>query len=259
MKILYISTSFSTITHTFITREISVLRERGNQIGLLSLRLPPKEKVASSSECDLSGERVVYPVSFLSAIGHSLHWTIKNPRGMFKAILASQSDPNDGFITKLKLLYQIMVTTTVADWVVENSFMHIHSHFASPPTTIAMFLHFLTGIPFSFTGHAADIYREPAALAPKLRFADGVVAISKFNLNHYHSIVPNLNSYRIIHCGISPAKFRFEPRKEVKSPVRIFSVGRLVTKKGFEYLVGALKELNEKEIPWVAEVAGNGP
>jgi hypothetical protein len=35
---------------------------------------------------------------------------------------------------------------------------HLHAHFAHSPTSVAMFASEISGIPFSFTAHAKDIY-----------------------------------------------------------------------------------------------------
>src|SRR5439155_754771 len=40
---------------------------------------------------------------------------------------------------------------------------HLHAHFAHDPTLVAQLTHLLTGIPFSFTAHARDLYQVPEA------------------------------------------------------------------------------------------------
>jgi glycosyltransferase involved in cell wall biosynthesis len=259
MKVLYITSSFSLITHTFITREVDALRRRGIQVDLLSLRPSPPDQVSSQPECDLAGEMVLYPVALGSIVAAKVRWLAKNPRGIWRSLCAAVSDPRDSVVTKLKLLYKIFVTATVAERIMKEGYEHIHAHFASDPATYALYLHLLTGIPFSFTGHAADIYRDPIALLPKLKLATGLVAISQFNLDYYRTLTPELRPHRVVHCGIDLGAFPLAPRPAPDDTLEIFALGRLVEKKGFRYLIEAVALLRDGGVECRARIAGPGP
>ena len=58
---------------------------------------------------------------------------------------------------------------------------HIHAHWATHPTLAAYVASRLTGIPYSFTGHAHDIYVDRTMLQEKIAGASFVVTISEFN------------------------------------------------------------------------------
>ncbi len=69
----------------------------------------------------------------------------------------------------------------------EHGITHLHAHFASVATTVARAASLLTGIPYSFTTHAKDIFHDSvvtADLARKTADADHVVAISDFNRDY---------------------------------------------------------------------------
>ena len=57
----------------------------------------------------------------------------------------------------------------------------VHAHFASHPATAAWVVHRLTGIPFSFTAHANDLFVAPVLLDRKVADARFVIAISEYN------------------------------------------------------------------------------
>lgn len=259
MKILYITTNFSSLTHTFITREIAELRRNGCEIRLLSLRDVASEKQSKNPECDLSGMHFFYPLSWLVVFSSVMKTLFARPGKLLSAAKIAVSDPDSTIRGKAKLVYQLFATTAHLDWIEKEDFDHIHSHFASPPTSIALFLHLLTGVSFSFTGHGADVFRDHSALFSKLKYANGVVAISEYNLKHYQSIQPDLQSVALVHCGIVLSDFSFRHRTEPGDPLRVLAVGRFVAKKGYADLVRALRLLSDWGIPWQADFAGEGP
>ncbi len=259
MKLLYITTNFSSLTHTFITREVQELRKNGCDVHLLSLRDIPLVKQSKHPETDLVGMRFFYPISIPALLGSVVSFLSRKPGLFFGALKIALSDPEASAREKAKLVYQMFAATRHADWVIEGEYDHIHAHFASPPTAIALFLHLLTGVSFSFTGHGADLFRDCSALWTKLTHAAGVVAISDYNLKHYRKVQPALRSSEIVHCGIVLPQFPFRQRTEPGKPVRILSVGRFVPKKGFADLIQALKKLDDRGIAWHADIAGDGP
>ena len=61
---------------------------------------------------------------------------------------------------------------------------HLHAHFATDAAFAAMLASRTTGIPFSFTAHAKDIFHQRvdrALLRQKLCEAKFVVTVSEFN------------------------------------------------------------------------------
>ena len=259
MRILYITTNFSARTHTFITREIARVRQEGHEIDLLALREIPAEMQAATPECDLSGCTYVYPVNWIAVIASFALILIQHPMNTLRILCTAVSDPRDSFATKIKLVFQFGVASRIAQGLPHRCYDLIHAHFASPPTTFAMYLGLLTGTPYSFTGHGADVYRDISALTPKVANAAGVVCISDFNRRHYTNLVPALDECEIIHCGIDLEDFRLRPAMPRDKPLTILSVGRCVPKKGFNVLLDALARLNSMGVDWQARIAGDGP
>lgn len=259
MKILYIATNFTALTHTFITREISELRRAGHTIALLSLRTHVGEQGADEPECDLDGCRFVYPLSGGELTAGLARACAASPARVARAASLLARSSGDSLRTRSKLLYQLAAAACHAPWVAGQGIEHIHAHFASSPATFALDLHLLTGIPFSFTGHAADIFREPSALKLKLERAAGVVAISDYNRRHYRSLVPDIRRIEPVHCGIDVNRHVFRHRAAAGSPLRILAIGRCVEKKGFADLVAALALLQRRGVPWTCDLVGEGP
>jgi colanic acid/amylovoran biosynthesis glycosyltransferase len=138
----------------------------------------------------------------------------------------------------------------------------IHAHFATSATTAALALSMMTGIPFSFTAHAKDIYHEsvnPKALAEKIHRARFVITVSDFNKRYLQDVLASEGwSGRILRLYNGIDLERFRPSAVDKDPELVVSVGRLVQKKGFEYLVEACKILKEQGRRFRCVIIGEG-
>lgn len=258
MHLLYIATNFGSLTNTFIAREVSALRRRGHRVDLLALRRTTRS-LAADPECDLSGCRYVYPAGGARLLLAVLWLALTRPHRWWGSVAAAVRAPGDPWRNRCKLLAQLAATATAVRQVEQLAPDLIHAHLANPPGSYALFLSLLTGIPFSFTGHAADLYRQPVGNILKLREAAGAVAISRHNLEHYRSLHPGLKQAAVIHCGVRSADFPYRRRQAPDGRMRILAVGRAVAKKGFPTLLRALAALDPVRHPWQAHLVGGGP
>lgn len=136
---------------------------------------------------------------------------------------------------------------------------HIHSQWANSCGTIAMYGAWLLGVPFSFTGHAADLYRERCALVDKIRRAEFIVCISEFHRRFYLEHGARAEQLFVAYCGIDLEWFHPSPRTEsAERPFRIVSSGRLVEKKGFAYLIEACRILADRGENFECLIGGSG-
>ena len=103
----------------------------------------------------------------------------------------------------------------------------------------------LTGLPYSFTAHARDLYQiPPASLAARAAAATALVTCCAANADYLAATCRRgLPGVRLIHHGVELDRFR--PAPAVAGAARrrraIVSVGRLVEKKGFPDLLRGLR------------------
>lgn len=136
---------------------------------------------------------------------------------------------------------------------------HIHSQWAHSCGTIAMYGGWLLDVPFSFTGHAADLFRDRCALEDKIHRADFIVCISEFHRGFYLENGARPEQLFITYCGINPEWFH--PPGEYPGgdrPYRILSSGRLIEKKGFAYLIQACRILADRGERFECVIGGSG-
>ncbi|MGD8379382.1 MAG: glycosyltransferase [Gammaproteobacteria bacterium] len=136
---------------------------------------------------------------------------------------------------------------------------HIHSHWATYASTAALVLSRSSGVPFSFTAHAHDIFVNDHLLGAKMEKAAFVATISEFNRTLLQRTHPECRHARIeiVRCGV-PAMPPTR-RDRDSTPPRIVSVGRLDEIKGFPVLLEALAFLRDNGVSFSCRIIGDGP
>lgn len=164
---------------------------------------------------------------------------------------------------------EFLQAMAIADRVLtDGSVRRLHAHFAHGTTTITWLAAMICRLPYSFTGHAKDIWLDslnPAGLlARKLRAAQFVVTCTGANREHLRRLAPGTPVHLIYHgLNVDFAALLSEtasvPRR-AGGPLRIAAVGRLVEKKGFDVLVDAVAQLHAEGTDVRLTIAGeDGP
>jgi colanic acid/amylovoran biosynthesis glycosyltransferase len=137
---------------------------------------------------------------------------------------------------------------------------HVHAHFATHATTAALVIKRLTGIPYSFTAHAHDIYVDQRLLAEKTAEAAFVATISEFNRQFIarHSRPEDARKLHVVHCGVDTMLFAPPVQRERVGPWRVVCVGSLEAKKGQRYLIEACRILRARGLALECELIGAG-
>ncbi|MYL83931.1 glycosyltransferase [Desulfovibrio aerotolerans] len=135
---------------------------------------------------------------------------------------------------------------------------HIHAGWANGPATAAWVASRLSGIPFSFSARAGDIYPQDGALADKMRDAAAIHTNNKANIAYLSGILPEAagkirqiyNSLTL--TGRDAASVHLEP------PYRLLAVGRFCRTKGFDVLIDACAILARRNFPFQLTLVGSG-
>ncbi len=144
--------------------------------------------------------------------------------------------------------------------IVDRGIVHLHAHFGTVATVVARLASKITGISYSFTAHAKDIFHEIVeedVLRKKLADAAGVITVSQFNVAYLKDKYADAaDRVKLIYNGLDLDEFRFEQSGD--RPPLILAVGRLVEKKGFSYLLDACDLLRSRGVRFRCEIVGGG-
>ena len=251
MRILYVLTQYPKLSETFVLQEIALLREMGHDVWACSFREPSASKsdVIARSGFWIAPRRVA-PRSFKLALN-----ALRHP-GMPAAAQADRLRAS-----RRERLLERLAFGGLGPWVgsvaAELGAEYIHAHFGAAAATAAWSAARRMGVPFGFTAHAQEIFLKANPwLREKTLAAALPLTISQF---HRRFLIDRLGPavggrFEVVRCGVDPSQFT--PR-EVAPTHDISSVGRLVEKKGFDVLLGALARLPEPRPS--CRIVGDGP
>jgi colanic acid/amylovoran biosynthesis glycosyltransferase len=253
VRIGYVLKRYPRYSETFIVNEILAHEAAGAELAIFSL-YPP-----SDTHFQDAISRVRAPVTYLAS---------SRPKAsdLWTRLLAAQDAGLhvDAFLQAVQPHFE---DARVACWALElalavraQGLTHLHAHFASGATTVTRLAAKLTGIPYSFTAHAKDIYHESAVdadLRLKLREARTVVTVSDYNhaylRGHFGAAAKGVTR---IYNGLDFARFPYAA--PTQRPPEIVAVGRLVEKKGFADLVRACSILRDRGEVFRCRIVGTG-
>ncbi len=138
---------------------------------------------------------------------------------------------------------------------------HIHAYRAGATTTVAWLLAVITGRSYSFAIGVGDIFAdEVSSLSLKIAEAEFVIADTEYTrrwLLSRHRLVAE-GKLHLLYNGIDPREFDPIDRPPGQPPV-IMSVGQLVEKKGFVYLLQAAGIIQSRDAEFRLVIVGEGP
>ncbi len=259
-KIGYVLKRFPRLSETFILNELLQLERLGTPLEVYSLIDVAEEE--SGRPRHLLVEDLKSEVNYLPARQPLKKWHVKQGRfaqGEFskrvlKEICGGEVPPES------ILLLQAAVIACMAR---AQGVDHLHAHFGSDATSVAMLAGRLSGLPFSFTAHAKDIFHSSVnldLLREKIREAQFVVTVSDFNRAHLLQLTGESCAEKIVRVynGIDLDRFKPKPAASC-GPDLILAVGRLQEKKGFHHLITACRLLADQEKDFRCEIVGDGP
>jgi colanic acid/amylovoran biosynthesis glycosyltransferase len=262
MRVAYLVNQYPKVSHAFIRREIRALEKLGIAVERISLRKSGEELVDAEDRLE-SEQTYVVLSSGPSGLLFGVIWCLVTcPLAFFRAArLTTQlarrvprSWKHWAYLAEAAALTSKYRTARPA---------HIHAHFGTNSTTVALLWSALAGIPFSFTVHGPEEFDRPEGLGLDIKIAQArfVVAISNFGRSQLMRWCPSdqWKKLHIVHCGVDDSFLDPSKTSPVPDVRRLVCVGRLCEQKGHGILVEAAARLGDDGVSFELILVGDGP
>lgn len=258
-RLAFVVTEFPKTTETFIMRDVMDMNALGAEIRIFHLTHFNRNDTVHDFARPTLGWAVDVPylLSF-RVLGSVLSATLRRPgklAGILRDMVAGcRKDP----VMLLKSLFILPKSLRIADELAAWGCDHVHAAYAGHPATTAWIVARMTGIPFSCSSHAHDLFETQALLAQKLPEAAFVRTISDYNRAFILDHVPALAARPpvVVHVGNYLSETP-PPRQAFDGRFRILYVGSLETRKGVDLLLRAAARLPFGD--WTLDILGDGP
>jgi glycosyltransferase involved in cell wall biosynthesis len=262
--ILIILKGYPRLSETFIAQEIRALEQRGLSLLLLSMRRPTDKAVHPVHR------EIKAPVTYLPEYLYQepqrvlrAWWRVRRwprygeARRAWLKDLKRDRTPNRGRRFGQALVLAAELPADVG---------HLHAHFLHTPASVTRYAALLTGLPWSCSAHAKDIWTTPDwEKREKLADAAWMVTCTAAGREHLQALAPPGKDVALVYHGLDLRRFaRGESGGLARDdgdgaavPV-IASVGRAVPKKGYGDLLAALALL-PPGLAWRFVHIGGGP
>jgi len=228
MILAYLLDTFPSQSETFIAREIEALRRRGFDVRIWALHAGD------------GAHSIDMPTQTLGKVKAGLIRKLRGAKYFEDLGAAWYHRECDGLLRGVQ---------------------HIHAGWASHPAEIALGAAQTSGLSWSFSGHARDLWVDGRDFERKVQSAvfatcctrAGQRVLAQSALAHAHKVLYAPHGLEVSH-------FEFRSRAfDGGGPLKILSVGRLVEKKGFVVLLQALENLASEDFDFYAAIIGDGP
>jgi glycosyltransferase involved in cell wall biosynthesis len=242
------------LSETFILEEVLGLERKGMALRLYALDAPT-DAVAHDAVARVRSplERIPAAGAWREMLARHAGVAAGQPIGYLRALATALQRGSNGW-------HDFVRAGWLAAQLRSDSVRHLHVHFISGPADIAQLASCMSGIPFSISAHAKDIYlSRPVDLQRKLQAARFTVTCTEANRSTLAAMAPRA-AVQLMYHGVDREVFHPSRRTRAGAPQPplIVAVGRLRAKKGLDTLVDACRLLHERGVPVRCEIVGYG-
>lgn len=260
-RVAYLTNTYPKVSHTFIRREILELEAQGVEVERFALRGWNAEVVDASDKAEQGRTRYTLKRGLTPLAGVALSTMVRRPGPFFAALKAAVAMSRKGIRPLPYHLIYLAQACQVLRWLEAAPVSHLHAHFGTNPTEIALLIRLLGGPTYSFTVHGMNEVDDAKALhfARKVAGARFAVAISAFSRSQLLRVLPPAEwpKIKVVHCGIVEEFFASETPPLPDRPT-FLCIGRLSPEKAHLILLDAFAEVLKTHPQARLVLAGDG-
>lgn len=261
--IAYLINQYPQSSQSFIRREIlAVEKLRGRAVERFSVRRWNVQLVDEGDRAEQARTRVVLDAGGLGLLSATLKALFTRPAKFFSALRLALKVGRRSHRGPLYHLVYLAEACVLLGWLRERGVTHVHAHFGTNSTTVAMLVRALGGPRYSFTVHGPEEFDAPEflALGEKVRRSDFAVVISEYGKSQLcrWSDVRDWDKIKVVHCGLD-GQFLDVAKVPPPAAPRLVCVGRLGEQKGQLVLMEAAAKLARDGVEFELNLIGDGP
>lgn len=253
---------FPTVTETFILREVDEMERQGQRVRLVPM-LQEHPVVIHDAALPWTA-RALYtkylsPPIVLANLRALLCRPLRYVTLFIRLVLGTILRPG----TFARTMAVFPKSVYLAEKLSREGIRHVHAHFATHPSTMALIIAQLSEITFSFTVHAHDIQLDRSLLGWKLRETRFVRSISDYNKRFLEKLYPHSRGkIMVVHVGIEPETYEASARRYANVTTgipQVLCVAAHRPYKGLPVLIEACQILRDQGLHFRCDVLGHGP
>jgi glycosyltransferase involved in cell wall biosynthesis len=251
------------LSETFIAQELLGLEQAGHRLAIFSLRHPTDPAVHPIHA------QIKAPVRYLP------EYLYQELHRVLRSLARARRAPGFGLALKT-WLHDLMRDPTpnrvrrfgqalVLTAELPPEVRWLYAHFIHTPSAVARYASLMTGVPWSCSAHAKDIWTSPGwQLKTTIASARWVTTCTGAGRAHLAQHADDAAKIHLVYHGLDLFRFPSRPQpqelpdgSDPSRPVRLLTVGRAVEKKGFDVLLCALARLPNGQ-HWTLTHIGGG-
>jgi glycosyltransferase involved in cell wall biosynthesis len=262
VKIAYLINQYPQASQSFIRREINALEALGVTVDRYTLRTWDQQVVDPGDVAEKQKARVVLGVGAVGLLGALLRVCFSRPGRFLNTLRLAWRMGKRGDRGRLYQLIYLAEACVLLRWLRDSGAQHVHAHFGTNSTAVAMLVRSLGGPTYSFTCHGPEEFDrpEPLKLGEKIARAAFAVAVSEYGRSQLYRwcAYQHWQKIHVIHCGVDSSFLTANP-PPLADTARLVCVGRLAEQKGQLLLVEAAAKLKQQSVPFELVLVGDGP
>jgi glycosyltransferase involved in cell wall biosynthesis len=264
VKIAYLVNQYPQPSHSFIRREITALESLGVTVDRFTLRASDGTLVDPRDQAEKGKARVILGVGPIGLALATIKTALTRPTAFGRALTLAIRIGKRSERGRINNLIYLAEACVLRQWLADAQIPHVHAHFGTNSTAVAMLCRVLGGPTYSFTAHGPEEFDKPMAirLDEKINHAAFVVGISNFGRSQLcrWCEFEQWDKIKVVGCGVDELFLDQDPSAlpPIPEAPRFVCVGRLVPQKGQMLLLEAMAKLASEGVRIELTFAGDG-
>jgi len=258
LKIIYLLSTYPSLTETFIAREINQLSKLGGDIGLCILRPLDNTDVSIKAIMADNEFKVYCTQNIPKLILRMTHTMLIKPKRFFVCLFEFLGSVFRKPSRAHHMFYFFLASVWFSHQKEFKEVSYIHCHFLHSEAITTRWLSILLDIPYGITAHISKIRLDEIMIKRVVKDSSvcvGDTLETLLLLNKLGNKKPVL-----IRNGIDTSIINGKIKEiDNKEPTVILAVGSLIACKGFHILIKACYILKKTGVNFTCKIIGEGP